>query len=215
MPVIAEEEVAAGRIPAHGDIYFLVDPLDGTKEFVRGGDDYTVNIGLIVDGQPAARRGLSRRRPGGCTAGSSGEGAWLEEGGERRAIALPAAGRRTGRGRVQVAFHPADRRLSRRGDRRVRLCLGRLVAEILHRRRGPGRHLPAPVADQRVGHGGRPCGAARRGRAGRRARRVAADLWQDGLPQPRLLSPPAGWQAPPIGPFLADFAGGGDLPQGV
>jgi 3'(2'), 5'-bisphosphate nucleotidase len=28
VPVIAEEEVAAGRIPAHGDTYFLVDPLD-------------------------------------------------------------------------------------------------------------------------------------------------------------------------------------------
>ena len=39
VPVIAEEEVAAGRIPAHGDVYFLVDPLDGTKELVRGGDD--------------------------------------------------------------------------------------------------------------------------------------------------------------------------------
>jgi len=51
-PVIAEEEVAEGRIPAHGQTYFLVDPLDGTKEFVRGGDDYTVNIGLIVDGVP-------------------------------------------------------------------------------------------------------------------------------------------------------------------
>ena len=52
VPVIAEEEVAEGRIPVHGDTYFLVDPLDGTKEFVRGGDDYTVNIGLIVDGVP-------------------------------------------------------------------------------------------------------------------------------------------------------------------
>lgn len=52
VPVIAEEEVAAGRIPAHDRIYFLVDPLDGTKEFVRGGDDYTVNIGLIEDGTP-------------------------------------------------------------------------------------------------------------------------------------------------------------------
>src|SRR5688500_8862086 len=52
VPVIAEEEVAAGRIPAHGDTYFLVDPLDGTKEFVRGGDDYTVNIGLIEGGVP-------------------------------------------------------------------------------------------------------------------------------------------------------------------
>ena len=52
VPVIAEEEVAAGRIPAHDDTYFLVDPLDGTKEFIRGGDDYTVNIGLIERGTP-------------------------------------------------------------------------------------------------------------------------------------------------------------------
>lgn len=52
VPVIAEEEVSAGRIPAHGDEYFLVDPLDGTREFARGGDDYTVNIGLIRDGSP-------------------------------------------------------------------------------------------------------------------------------------------------------------------
>ncbi len=52
VPVIAEEEVAEGRIPVHGDTYFLVDPLDGTKEFVRGGDDYTVNIGLIEGGVP-------------------------------------------------------------------------------------------------------------------------------------------------------------------
>lgn len=52
IPVIAEEEVAAGRVPAIGGLFFLVDPLDGTKEFVRGGDDYTVNIGLVVDGIP-------------------------------------------------------------------------------------------------------------------------------------------------------------------
>lgn len=52
VPVIAEEEVAAGRVPLHGDEYFLVDPLDGTKEFAQGGDDYTVNIGLIRLGVP-------------------------------------------------------------------------------------------------------------------------------------------------------------------
>src|SRR3954469_7085392 len=52
VPVIAEEEIAAGRIPAHGDTYFLVAPLDGTKEFVRGGTDYTVNIGLVESGVP-------------------------------------------------------------------------------------------------------------------------------------------------------------------
>ena len=34
------------------ELVFLVDPLDGTKEFARGGDDYTVNIGLILAGLP-------------------------------------------------------------------------------------------------------------------------------------------------------------------
>ena len=71
VPVIAEEEVAAGRIPAHDDTYFLVDPLDGTKEFVRGGDDYTVNIGLIERRHAARSAWCSRRRPAGCMAGVS------------------------------------------------------------------------------------------------------------------------------------------------
>jgi len=59
-PVIAEEAAAAGQAP---DIdpsatteFFLVDPLDGTKEFLRTGDDnrgeFTVNIGLIRHGAP-------------------------------------------------------------------------------------------------------------------------------------------------------------------
>lgn len=85
IPVIAEEQVAAGKIPAHGDTFFLVDPLDGTKEFIRGGDDYTVNIGLIERGQP--RLGVvyspaTGRLHGGVT----GDGAWLDEGSGRQAI---------------------------------------------------------------------------------------------------------------------------------
>jgi len=52
VPVVAEEEAAAGRIPDVGARFFLVDPLDGTKEFIRRGTDFTVNIGLIEDGAP-------------------------------------------------------------------------------------------------------------------------------------------------------------------
>ena len=54
IPVIAEEEVAAGRITAPAARYWLVDPLDGTKAFVRGEAHFTVNIGLIEDGVPVA-----------------------------------------------------------------------------------------------------------------------------------------------------------------
>jgi 3'(2'), 5'-bisphosphate nucleotidase len=52
VPVVAEEEAAAGRIPVVAEAFFLVDPLDGTKEFVRRGSDFTVNIGLIQDHRP-------------------------------------------------------------------------------------------------------------------------------------------------------------------
>ena len=85
VPVIAEEEVAAGRIPAHDHTYFLVDPLDGTKEFVRGGDDYTVNIGLIENGAPKLgvvfAPATSRLH-----AGWVGSDAWLDEGNGRKTI---------------------------------------------------------------------------------------------------------------------------------
>jgi len=52
-PIIAEEEVAAGRVPAIGPAFFLVDPLDGTREFIAGRDEFTVNIALVREGTPA------------------------------------------------------------------------------------------------------------------------------------------------------------------
>ncbi|WP_231923273.1 3'(2'),5'-bisphosphate nucleotidase CysQ [Sphingobium cloacae] len=52
IPVIAEEEVAAGRIPRTDGTFFLVDPLDGTREFVQRRGDFTVNIALVEDRQP-------------------------------------------------------------------------------------------------------------------------------------------------------------------
>ena len=55
VPVIAEEDAAAYGTPsAIGPRFFLVDPLDGTKAFVRGDPHFTVNIGLIENGQPVA-----------------------------------------------------------------------------------------------------------------------------------------------------------------
>src|SRR5689334_13137261 len=48
--VVAEEEVAAGRLPAIGRRFFLVDPLDGTKEFVSRNGEFTVNIAEIESG---------------------------------------------------------------------------------------------------------------------------------------------------------------------
>ena len=52
IPVLGEESVAAGIIPVLGDRYFVVDPLDGTKEFIKRNGEFTVNIGLVEHGVP-------------------------------------------------------------------------------------------------------------------------------------------------------------------
>jgi 3'(2'), 5'-bisphosphate nucleotidase len=52
IPVIAEEAVAAGRVPTVSDAFFLVDPLDGTRAFIKGSPEFTVNIGLVVEHKP-------------------------------------------------------------------------------------------------------------------------------------------------------------------
>lgn len=52
IPVVAEEEVAAGRIPETGHTFILVDPLDGTREFINRNGEFTVNIALIEGGEP-------------------------------------------------------------------------------------------------------------------------------------------------------------------
>ncbi|HAA92653.1 MAG: 3'(2'),5'-bisphosphate nucleotidase [Rhodospirillaceae bacterium] len=53
IPAVAEEQMAAGNVPKlDGTHYWLVDPLDGTKEFLNRNDEFTVNIGLIEDDRP-------------------------------------------------------------------------------------------------------------------------------------------------------------------
>jgi 3'(2'), 5'-bisphosphate nucleotidase len=53
IPVIAEEAVAAGDYPANpGEEFLLVDPLDGTREFVARRAEFTINIALVRKGEP-------------------------------------------------------------------------------------------------------------------------------------------------------------------
>tara|TARA_R100000005_G_scaffold52003_1_gene25315 strand:- start:24185 stop:24955 length:771 start_codon:yes stop_codon:yes gene_type:complete len=52
IPVLAEESQAAGRVPdLSGGVFWLVDPLDGTKEFINKRGDFTVNIALVEEGR--------------------------------------------------------------------------------------------------------------------------------------------------------------------
>jgi len=53
VPVVAEEAVASGKKPEIGACFFLVDPLDGTKEFLKRNGEFTVNIALIEAQRPA------------------------------------------------------------------------------------------------------------------------------------------------------------------
>ncbi|MEO0412171.1 MAG: 3'(2'),5'-bisphosphate nucleotidase CysQ [Pseudomonadota bacterium] len=51
--IVAEEAAAAGDLPeALTEFFWLIDPLDGTKEFIKGGTDFTVNVGLIQKDMP-------------------------------------------------------------------------------------------------------------------------------------------------------------------
>src|SRR6478735_2911277 len=51
IPSLSEERVQLAKLP-YLDSFFLIDPLDGTKEFVAGRDEFTVNVALVTDGVP-------------------------------------------------------------------------------------------------------------------------------------------------------------------
>lgn len=51
IPMIGEEACSEGRIPSFTGRWFCVDPLDGTRGFAKGGDEFTVNIALIENGE--------------------------------------------------------------------------------------------------------------------------------------------------------------------
>lgn len=88
VPVLAEERAAAGSAPELGRRFFLVDPLDGTREFVSRTGEFTVNIAFVEDGR--ARLGVVYAPAmGRLYAGGRGLGAFRADGegaGERRRI---------------------------------------------------------------------------------------------------------------------------------
>lgn len=92
IPVIAEEEVAGGRITAPSAQYWLVDPLDGTREFAAGRNEFAVNIGLVRNGR--AHLGVVGVPAFGELFGAiAGQGAWKRDAAGQRPIAarLPPA----------------------------------------------------------------------------------------------------------------------------
>ncbi|MBI5256798.1 MAG: 3'(2'),5'-bisphosphate nucleotidase CysQ [Burkholderiales bacterium] len=92
IPVVAEEAAAAGRVPQVGERFWLVDPLDGTKEFISRNGEFTVNIALIEHGLPVLGVVLAPAQgpAGRLYAGAVGHGAWVEDEHGRRAIGCRA-----------------------------------------------------------------------------------------------------------------------------
>src|ERR1700692_4792242 len=62
VPTLSEERVQMAK-PPYDNSFFLIDPLDGTKEFVAGRNEFTVNLALVTNGQPSL--GI-RGAPGVC-----------------------------------------------------------------------------------------------------------------------------------------------------
>jgi len=74
LPFLAEESVSAGHVPELGTRFFCIDPLDGTREFVKRNGEFTVNIALIEDGRPT--HGVVLAPASGATFLASPEGAF-------------------------------------------------------------------------------------------------------------------------------------------
>ncbi|MDX5409564.1 MAG: 3'(2'),5'-bisphosphate nucleotidase CysQ [Thauera sp.] len=90
VPVIAEEAVAGGRQPEIADRFWLVDPLDGTKEFISRNGEFTVNIALVEHGTPVLGAVLAPALDR-LFCGAAGVGAFVEQDGVRQPIRCRAA----------------------------------------------------------------------------------------------------------------------------
>ena len=161
IPSLSEERVSLAKLP-YEDSFFLIDPLDGTKEFVAGRDEFTVNLALVTRGAPllgivaAPALGLIWRG----IVGRGAERLTLGSGAPRIDAdphpPLPAPRTAMDGRRQPFAWRQAKRSLhcGPAGRRAVRTRLG---GQIRPGRRRTGRYLPPPVADLRMGRGGGPC----------------------------------------------------------
>jgi 3'(2'), 5'-bisphosphate nucleotidase len=85
IPVVAEEEVAGGRYTAPGPVFWLVDPLDGTREFAQGRAEFACQIGLVRE-QRAVLGVVGLPAFGEIFAGIVGGGAWKSDANGQRPI---------------------------------------------------------------------------------------------------------------------------------
>jgi 3'(2'), 5'-bisphosphate nucleotidase len=155
IPVIAEEEVAAGRDASPAPLCWFVDPLDGTREFAAGREEFAVNIGLVRQGRPLIGA-VILPASGELFSGLVGRGAWKEDASGRRGDRGAARSRRgAGRLRLAPACGRSTNRRLRRGAPGIAARACGLGSEVLPRSRRYGRPLPPLRHHNGVGHGQR------------------------------------------------------------
>jgi 3'(2'), 5'-bisphosphate nucleotidase len=96
--VVSEEAAARSDVPQPPDTFILVDPLDGTREFIDGRDEFTVNIAIIGDGRPVTGI-VGAPALGTIWRGASGAGS-------ERLRLRPGASPRNARERIALRTHP-------------------------------------------------------------------------------------------------------------
>lgn len=88
VPVVSEEGlIPAAEVRAMWSRYWLVDPLDGTREFIAKNGEFTVNIALVENGRPVLGVVLAPALDL-LYAAAEGAGAWREEAGARMPLAV-------------------------------------------------------------------------------------------------------------------------------
>jgi len=90
IPAIAEELAAAQNLPSPGPRFWLIDPLDGTKEFIAKNDEFSVNIGLIEGDRPVL--GVIHAPVAKVTYAAAGPGSATRQEGD--AVPVPIAARK-------------------------------------------------------------------------------------------------------------------------
>ena len=207
VPVIAEEEAAAGRIPDTAGWFLLVDPLDGTREFIGKRGDFTVNVGLIEDHRPTlgvVYLPLERRLFAGDVACAAAWSAIVGEDGSvgarspLRVRTAPAAGIVAVASRSHntpetdaylAGFDIADR-VSRGSS--IKICLVAAAEADLYPRLGPTMEWDIAAGDAVL----RAAGGTLAGPDGAPMRYGKPDFFNPGFVAAGGVAPP------PIGPFL-------------
>ena len=184
IPSLSEERAVQATLP-YKESFFLIDPLDGTKEFVAGRNEFTVNLALVTHGTPLLGiisapalgliwRGIVGRGAERLTLGN-GQTADRADSHPPLPAARPAM---DGRGQP-LAWRCQDRSLhcGKAGRGTVRTRLGGQIRPGGRRR---GRYLSPAVADFGMGRGGGPCGRCGRRRQDHGFKRRGAGFWRAG-----------------------------------